>query len=363
VPNVSVIDADGHILEQTINWEQELEGPLKAQAPKHIPFETGGGRFYVEGKVWPQPWGKGRGAGSVARGKSSFRQGAIDPAERIKDMDTEGIDVSFQYGAVVGVGVSGLETAELAAALARIYNNWLAGYCAYAPERLKAVAAIPLQSVPLAIAEARRAVRELGMTGLSIPSNVHGRALHHPDFDPFYAAVQELDVPLGIHTGPGIHGVPTAGSERFDNFLMIHPVSHPFEQMLAVVSFTLGGVLERHPKLRVAFLESGAGWAPFLIDRMNEDYEKLPMLAPYLRAKPSEYLRSGRCFISCESDESTLPATIDLLGEDHVIYASDYPHWDCKFPDSARAIQQREDISPQAKRKILGENARRLYKM
>ena len=361
--NTPVIDADGHVLEQTIDWERGLEEHLLPLAPKDVQVETGGGRFLVEGKIWPLPYGKGRGAGAFSGKNTSYRPGGIDPAERIKDMDLEGIDVAFNYGAVIGIGVAGLQNAELAAALARIYNNWLAEYSSYAPDRLKAVAAIPLQDVDRAIAEARRAVETLGMAGVSIPSNVNGRPLHDPTYFPFYEEIQRLDVPLGIHIGPGIHGVPVAGADRYDNFLMIHIFSHPFEQMLSVISLICGGVLERFPRLRVAFLESGAGWAPFLMDRMDEDYEKLSVLAPELKAKPSDYLRSGRCFISCEPEESTLPAVLDLLGEDHVIFASDYPHWDCRFPDSVNLIQQREDISPSAKAKILGGNARRLYKL
>ncbi|MCH8194665.1 MAG: amidohydrolase [Chloroflexi bacterium] len=362
MPNTPVIDADGHVLEFTIDWEGGLEEHLLPVAPRIVGVETGGSRFLVEGKIWPQPWGKGRGAGSDI-GSTSVRPGGTDPAERIKDMDQEGIDVAFNYGAVVGVGVSGLENAELAAALARIYNDWLADYCSHAPDRLKGIAAIPLQDVSRAVAEARRAVEELGMAGVSIPSNVHGTALHDPSFYPFYEEIQRLDVPLGIHVGPGIPGIPMAGADRYDNFFMIHIFSHPFEQMLSVISLICGGVLERFPKLRVAFLESGAGWSPFLLDRMDEDYEKLSHMAPELRAKPSEYLRSGRCFISCEPDETTLPTVVSLLGEDHLIYASDYPHWDSRSPDSVNLLNQRADISPRAKAKILGGNASRLYKL
>ncbi|MCH8192182.1 MAG: amidohydrolase family protein [Chloroflexi bacterium] len=202
MPNTPVIDADGHVLEFTIDWEGGLEEHLLPVAPRIVGVETGGSRFLVEGKIWPQPWGKGRGAGSDI-GRASVRPGGTDPAERIKDMDQEGIDVAFNYGAVVGVGVSGLENAELAAALARIYNDWLADYCSHAPDRLKGIAAIPLQDVSRAVAEARRAVEELGMAGVSIPSNVHGTALHDPSFYPFYEEIQRLDVPLGIHVGPG----------------------------------------------------------------------------------------------------------------------------------------------------------------
>jgi len=359
----SIIDADGHVLEQAIDWERVLPEALRPLAPKRLSVDTGGGRTLIEGKIWPQPWGKGRGAAAPPVAPMSYRAGAVDPSKRIADLDAEGIDVAFNYGAEIGIGVSGLETPTLAAALAAAYNDWLAKYCAYAPKRLKGIAAIPLQDIPSAIAEARRAVTNLGMTGVSIPSNVHGKPLHDARFEPFFAEIERLGVPIGIHIGPGIHGVPVAGAERYDNFLMIHSFSHPVEQMLALVSLVIGGVLERHPRLRVAFLESSAGWVPFITERMDEDYEKLPSLAPDLRGKPSDYVRSGRLFFACEPDERVLPMVLDFVGEDHVIYASDYPHWDCKFPDSAKAIYEREDLSPQAKAKVLGKNAERLYQL
>ncbi|MBM4406587.1 MAG: hypothetical protein FJ039_10495 [Chloroflexi bacterium] len=144
---------------------------------------------------------------------------------------------------------------------------------------------------------------------------------------------------------------------------MIHPISHPIEQMIALAGIVMGGVLERFKKLRVAFLESGAGWAPFLMERMDEDYGKLSHLGPYMKAKPSDYMRSGRCFFACEPEEKTLPMVLKLVGEDQVVYASDYPHWDCLFPDSARIIYKRDDLSQAAKAKVLGENTRRLYRL
>jgi predicted TIM-barrel fold metal-dependent hydrolase len=360
----AVIDADGHVFEHTIDWEKELPARLKHLAPKNVNVDTGGGRLLMEGKLWPQPGGKGRGSGPPKPGAGiGMRQGGVDPVERIRDMDTEECDISVNYGAVIGVGVSGLENAELAAALAGIYNRWLAGYCRHAPKRLKGVAAVPMQDVSLAIAEAEHAVGKLGMIGVSVPSNVHGKPISDPSFYPFFEAMERLDVPLGIHVGPGVHGVRHAGTERFDNFLIIHPVSHPIEQMLALAGMVNGGVLERFKKLRVAFLESGAGWVPFLMERMDEDYGKLSYLAPYLKGKPSDYMRSGRCFFACEPEEATLPTVMKLVGEDHIVYASDYPHWDCLFPESARTIYKRDDLSQAAKAKVLGENTKRLYRM
>ena len=131
--------------------------------------------------------------------------------------------------------------------------------------------------------------------------------------------------------------------------------------MAAVCSIVLGGVLERHPDLRVAFLEAGVGWVPYWLERLDEHFEKLGNEVPHLSMKPSEYLLSGRCYFHVEPEERGLPFAIEVLGDDLLMYASDYPHWDCAFPDSARLLRERADLSETSKRKILGQNAARFY--
>jgi predicted TIM-barrel fold metal-dependent hydrolase len=138
-----------------------------------------------------------------------------------------------------------------------------------------------------------------------------------------------------------------------------HMVSHPFEQMLACLSLICKGVLERFPQLQVVFLESGVGWLPYWLWRMDEYREILPFQVPWLKKKPSEYFRR-QCYISCESHEDNLGATIQAVGEDRILFASDYPHWDATFPGATKAILGRTDISPEAKKKIMGENTQRL---
>ena len=106
-----------------------------------------------------------------------------------------------------------------------------------------------------------------------IPPALKTRNLDHPDLDPFYAAAVELDMPLGVHGAPGIH-LPKIGVDRFTNYIQVHCISFPFDQMTAMTALVSGGVFDRHPKLRVAFLEAGVGWVPYFIDRMHEHFEK-----------------------------------------------------------------------------------------
>ena len=162
-----------------------------------------------------------------------------------------------------------------------------------------------------------------------------------------------------VHEGSGAY-LPTAGADRFPGqWFFTHTISHPFEQMLASLSFICKGVLERFPQLKVVFLESGAGWLPYWLWRMDEHFEKLPFQVPWLKMKPSEYFRR-QCYISCEPDEDNLGAIVQAVGEDRILFASDYPHWDSTFPGAPKAILDRTDIGPEAKKKILGENALRL---
>jgi uncharacterized protein len=118
-------------------------------------------------------------------------------------------------------------------------------------------------------------------------------------------------------------------------------------------------VLERFPRLKVAFLESGCAWLPFWLHRMDEHWEKRAHEVPWLRMKPSEYFRR-QCMISCDPDEATIPAVVHYIGEDYVCWASDYPHWDAIFPGAVAELRKHlSGLSEAAQQKILGDNARR----
>lgn len=124
------------------------------------------------------------------------------------------------------------------------------------------------------------------------------------------------------------------------------------------------GVFERFPLLRLACLEAGAGWAPYFFARLDEEYEHRGAIeAPEVSRPPSDYIRRGQLYFAFEPEEPLLPHIVDHIGQDYFIYATDYPHWDNSFPESLRAMQRREDLSDEAKGKLLGDNARRLYRL
>jgi predicted TIM-barrel fold metal-dependent hydrolase len=273
-------------------------------------------------------------------------------------MDQDAIDTMVMYpSSALSIGV--LRESDYATAVARAYNDWLADFCSKQPDRLKFVAVIAPQNPAQAAEELHRAVTELKAAGGMLPTHVPQR----PDwgdamFDPIYGEAQRLNVGLGFHASMQ----ENIGVARFSNFISVHTVTHPVEQMICLVAVVVGGVLERFPKLRFAFLESGIGWVPYIMDRLDEEIEKRGDLeAPWLKTRPSQYIAGGNCFFGVECEEKTIPDALRTTGEDCLLYASDYPHWDGDWPHTVSSIQQRGDLSDEAKRKMLHDNVARFY--
>jgi predicted TIM-barrel fold metal-dependent hydrolase len=277
----------------------------------------------------------------------------------LQDMDVEGIDLSVLYP-TNALFIGGLREREFAIAVSRAYNDWLYDYCQTDPRRLRGVALVPLQDVEAACAEINRAVTQLGLVAAMIPTYMRygTRSAGDPYFDPFYTECERLGVPVAFHATGG-----ERGDERFDSFLSLHVCSHVLEQMVTMAGFILGGVLERHQRLQVGFMEAGCGWLPFWMDHMDEEYEKRQEEAPALKMQPSEYIKSGRVFVGCEPEERMMPIAAQWIGDGQLLYASDYPHWDSDWPNTVRTVRERTDLGDELKRKVLGENALRFYGM
>jgi len=254
-----------------------------------------------------------------------------------------------------------LDDAGLAAALAIARNTWVAEYCAADPKRIKGTAALAQQSIDASIKELRRSVTELGFVGASLFPNVKGRHLGDPFYFPLYEEAQRLNVPICVHMFLGRYGSDAVGTERVDKFFYSHLFGHPFEQMIALSVIIGEGVLERFPKLRFVFLESGCGWIPYWFERMDEHHEVLGVQLPALKSAPSKLLERGQLYFSCESDEKELAHVVDVIGDDWIVFASDYSHFDSRWPGAAEPIVNHAKLSDSSKRKILNDNARRLY--
>jgi uncharacterized protein len=361
--SIRVIDIDGHVREADDLWERYLEPPFRARAPKIEKVPNGQLLFLLEGKRHHRrPDETPFQIKSDDSPVNEHRDLATDPHERLKDMDRDGIERGLLFPSA-GLYLPSVQEEAYAAALCRAYNNWLYDYCNVDRKRLMGIGVVPVQDIDAAVAETRRVILDLKFKGIFVrPNPVKDRTIDDPYYDPLYTIVEELRVPLMVHEGSGAY-LPTAGADRFPgHWFFTHTVSHPFEQMLASLSLICKGTLERHPRLQVVFLESGAGWLPYWLWRMDEHREILPFQVPWLKMKPSDYFRR-QCYISCEPDEDRLGATIEAIGEDRLLFASDYPHWDAKLSGSPQVIMDRTDISVDAKKKIMGQNAARLLRL
>jgi hypothetical protein len=351
------VDADAHVV------EAELVGECLKRWPDSFSVREGGAmpEILTEGRRYPE-W-QGPGAGCPPEHGLSRAEGInpYSPDGMLTDADRDGIDHMVFYPSF-GLRAPSIETREVANGFCDLYNEWLAGWCRRGKGRFHGVAVVPLEYVDDAIAMLGRAKKQ-GLVAAMIPPAMKNRNLDHPDLDPFYAAAVELDMPLGVHGAPGIH-LPKIGVDRFDNYIQVHCISFPFDQMTAMTALVSGGVFDRHPKLRVAFLESGVGWVPYFLDRMHEHYEKRGKWIPNgWQRDPWEYLEAGNLWVSCESEEPILAAVVEQIGSDFIMYASDYPHWDGDWPNSTKPLRERADLDEPARAKIAGANARRFYRL
>ena len=289
-----------------------------------------------------------------------------DAATHLQAMDIEGIDVAVIYG-TRGRQVLMHDDLDpqVAAALARAHNNWSRDFCSRDPNRLKFAAQLALHDVPSAVAEARRAVRELGAIAvIGNPNPIHGRHVHDPELEPLWEAIEELGVPVGFH--------PTGQSSLRDDIARRYLDTpngrvigvagrNPIELMMAFGSMAAGGVLERHPDLRCAFLEGTCGWLPWYLWRLDEAWEKFgPGSEIQISQLPSQYF-FRQCYIATDADEKPLRQVVEAIGDDNIVVSTDYPHSDGLFPVAIEEFVRLEGVSDKSKAKILWDNCARLY--
>jgi predicted TIM-barrel fold metal-dependent hydrolase len=331
-----VIDADGHAMDYAEIYSQYLEEPYRRRG------RGGAGPWYPL-----EAYNRGM--------YGTLGKPGRDLQERLRDMDVQEIDVAVLYP-TFGLFIGQVKERDYAAALCRAYNSWIAEQCRQSP-RLKGVALLPVTAPEACPEELNRAVTRLGLVGAMLAVSGLPRSLADRAYFPLYEEAERLNVPLAVHASGG----DEFGSELLPSFIATHTCGHPFPVLRQLTALVFEGIPERFPRLTLGFLEIGCGWLPYWMERMDEEYEKRASEAPLLKAKPSEYLTQGRIYYSCEPDEKLLGPVVDLVGPDRIMYASDYPHWDMSYPESAGLIKKRQDLSEEAKRKILGDNARRFY--
>ena len=367
-----VFDSDMHILEPADLWQRYIDKKFRHLAPIGTTDHVRDLRMVgPDGQAWGRPSDPPAGTSPppghhFPRNQKLFRphmERGWTSQVQLEAMDEEGIDVAVLYPSR-GLNVLSIPDmdSEFAAALARAYNNWLYDFCQANTSKLIGAGMISVFDIDDAIAEAQRCVKQLGFRAIFLRANiVNGHNWHESYYDPLWLALEELDVPLGFHESNTSAG-RQVGDQFGHDFMLRHTFSHPLEQMLAVGSFCGGGVLDRHPKLRVAFLEANCGWLPFLLWRLDEHWEMFgDQWAPELKSPPSHYFkRQG--YASVEADEEPVKYAIDFLGNDRLVFSTDFPHVDTKFPKAVERFLQLP-IGEQDKKKILWDNCAAYYGM
>lgn len=350
--NYNVVDADGHIVEDSAAIERFL--PEQDQ----IVSLNSRRRF-----IWPST--DAHHAGIHVRSKSAFGAGRdTGPKEWAEFLDQADIRYSALYPSS-GLAMGNITAPYWAVVVARAYNDWLhQTYCRIDP-RLKGIALLPMQDVACAVEELRRAVKELGMIGAMLPARGLARHLGDRAYWPVYEEAERLNCPLSVHGG----NHAGMGFDDFSSYVPINGLGHPIGQMIALSSFVFHGVLDEFPTLRVAFLEAGSAWVSLWMDRMDRSYQYHVDLASngkpvVLKERlPSDYLKNGRLFIGCEGSEASLPAQIARVGNAPFMFASDFPHEvsaaDCLH--EIEEIRESPQLTPADKAAVLSGNAERFY--
>lgn len=370
---MQAFDADAHVEESPATFSDAFLDPeYRSRRPQVVVLEGGGPVWAIDQQIFPRRVGPGAhhfstpaAVGEIPSTLTASKRDALesvtlaDVEARVRQLDEEEIGEQVIYPTLFLAYPLTADQAY-ANALCRSYNRWIDQVCDRRADRLQWVCVVNLGDVEGAVAEARRA-RADGAVGCMVLGTVGDLTLDDAGFDPFYAALCDLDMGLAVHVGWSSPSLSRLYDNVYDALILPFTVTL-FTGFLHIVA---GGVLDRFPKLRVAFFEAGCQWVPFLVERMEHYYEMATARGrwPYrAKKRPIEYARGGNVYFGFEVDDKLLPHAISLVGEDPFIYASDIPHGDREW-ESVKTLMGRADLSDAAKRKLLVDNGKRFYGM
>jgi uncharacterized protein len=363
------VDSDSHLLEPNEIATEYVASKYRDLVPQVVDRD-GIAYIKIEGRVFDElPIA----AACVPNGLTDLNKtlrtrwdevpdGGNNPRARLEVLDTEGLTASVLYP-TIGLLYAGIRDVELAAATCNAYNRWVADFCKVAPTRLYGVGTVPLQDVGLSIIELKN-IAKSGLCGATLrPTPYNGRRLSDPVYESFWSTAEDLDLPIAIHGSFAIDTIPSVASDRYPNsdLFFSHIICHPLEQEMASMDIVCGGVLARHPRLRVAFLEAGSGWILYWLDRMDGHYEKMGKLVPWMKERASDYFRR-QCWIAYDADESTLQYVVDQGLSGNILWGADYPHFDCLYPGALTELKEKLARHPdEIAERLLHTNPARFY--
>jgi uncharacterized protein len=398
---LTFVDSDGHVLEHPTGMVDYAPKEYRARV-WHIETEADGTEWLVwDGVRGPANFASVSGTAGMSdedcakamNGELRYtevRPAAYNAKPRLADMDADDIDKSVLYPTQL-LGIQCYQDLGFANAQCRAYNDWLSDHVTDGEGRLFGTALLPQQDIELAAAELRRAAKLPGMVAAFIRPNPteDWKPFNNPVYDPLWRTACDTGLPLALHPFldsrlPGacvgmhfdrVHETPTGllGIEQpstnigIDNIYFSQALSNPFDMMSCMAFLLAGGVCERFPELRLIFLEANGGWLVPWLERLDH-HAHVPLFkpdVPDIKMDPSDYFRR-QCYISFDADESTLAFTANspLVGADRIIWASDYPHPDAKFPGTtAELYESIAGLTDEQQRQIAGDNAVTLYSL
>jgi uncharacterized protein len=368
------IDADGHVEEcPTTFSDQYLDPAFRSRRPAVI-GRDGLAYWIIDEQMFPRRVGRGcnnlgtpASYDGIPSRHTALKPDSIESMEltdvhaRLRSMDAEDIAIQVVYPSLFLAYPLTSNTA-FATALYSSYNRWLGDRLGQ-HERIKWAAIVNLDDVQAAVRQVREA-KSLGACAVMILGTAGDLTFDDPTLLPFFESLAEEKLALAVHVGWSCPALNNLYSHIYPSGVIAFLVP----VMMGLVALISGGVLDRIPDLRVAFLEAGCQWVHFVLERMDHRYRRTrnqlstfhSQTAPQHELPPIEYVYKGNLFFSTEADDVLLPQVIDLVGEDNMVFGSDMPHGD-REPFVVRKVKERQDISDTAKVKILESNPARLY--
>ena len=367
-----VISSDSHVNEPADLWTSRAAPKFRDRVPHVESLETGDVWFYDGTRGDPAGNSVTVGIRFEAPEKMGTRIPRIDetrpggyiPEEHVKDLDLDGIDMAIIYP-TTGVRVYAVPASDILTYSCTLYNDWISEFCSAAPKRLKAIAMLNVDDVGDGVKEMERCAK-LGFIGAMIAVYpLLGRSYDRPEYEPLWAAAQDLEMPISLHAATNR---PGEGQEFLD-MNTVRPSSVSLLAHWAAMSLgdiICSGAFERYPNLSVGSVEHELSWVPHFLDRMDYNYtQRSKRFSPYRYQGdifPSDFFRSN-CFLGFQEDSLGIRLR-DLIGVDTLQWGSDYPHPESTFPRSREILEEiLSTCTEEEKAKIVGGNSARIYRL